>query len=140
MFRLLFVFVSFSAVSVVGAKDLPWAFRPLAKTESLPMVKNTAWPKTRIDYFILEQLEKEGMEPSPQADARMLARRLSFDLIGLPPSLEESHADPTKLREKLLASPQYGERWGRHWLDLARYTDKTASWLESTTICPFRNL
>ncbi|MBP9226122.1 MAG: DUF1553 domain-containing protein [Verrucomicrobiales bacterium] len=132
MFRLLFVFVSFSAVSVVGAKDLPWAFRPLAKTESLPMVKNTAWPKTRIDYFILEQLEKEGMEPSPQADARMLARRLSFDLIGLPPSLEESHADPTKLREKLLASPQYGERWGRHWLDLARYTDKTASWLEST--------
>jgi len=125
--------------SIAGETKLPWAFLPLAETDSLPSVQNTAWPKTRIDYFILSKLEAAERHPAPQADARMLARRLSFDLTGLPP---ETDARFQKLIggkvsmedevERLLASPHYGERWARHWLDLARYTDTTASWLKST--------
>ncbi|MDF1741745.1 MAG: DUF1549 domain-containing protein, partial [Verrucomicrobiales bacterium] len=114
----------------VAGKELPWTFRPLAKVDSLPSVKDTSWPRSRIDYFILHKLEEEGLAPSPRADARTLSRRLSFDLIGIPPestgiSIEEQIDDA-------LANPQYGVRWARHWLDLARYTDTTASWLNST--------
>ncbi len=117
----------------VSGKDLPWAFQPLKTPAALPEVKDTGWPQTRIDYFILEQIEKEGLKPSPQADPRTLTRRLSFDLIGLPP---QEITKPGKKWEyvvdRVLANPQYGERWARHWLDLARYTDTTASWLKST--------
>lgn len=114
----------------VAGKDLPWTFRPLTEVESVPNVKDTEWPKRRIDYFILHKLEEEGLTPSPQADARTLSRRLSFDLTGLPPKTTTASADAQI--EKSLASPKYGERWARHWLDLARYTDTTASWLKST--------
>ena len=122
--------------------DKPWSFRPLEQVAA-PEVKDKDWPQTRIDRFILADIESAGLEPASAADARTLLRRLHFDLIGLPPTADEV-ADFTEAFSRntqqatrsaiarLLASPHYGERWGRHWLDLARYTDKTASWLEST--------
>ena len=131
----------------------PWSFRPLEQVAA-PEVRDEAWPQTRIDRFILADIESAGLEPASEADARTLLRRLHFDLTGLPPTAAEVadftaayslNTDPPSphgyvatshaVREaidRLLASPHYGERWARHWLDLARYTDKTASWLEST--------
>ena len=91
----------------------------------LPAVQDTSWPRTRIDWFILARMEAAGLRPAPEAEARVLNRRLAFDLTGLPPSEDAS-------LEALLASPHYGERWGRHWLDLARYVDETPDWLDST--------
>ncbi len=107
-----------------------WAFRaPVAPR--LPDVKNTAWLQNEIDRFILARLENEGLAPSSPADRITLLRRLSLDLIGLPPTIAEVDAfvaDKSsnayeKQVERLLASPHYGERWGRHWLDAARYAD-----------------
>src|SRR5437763_11621605 len=97
----------------------------------LPQVNDTAWPKNVIDHFILARLDREGLKPSPEADRITLLRRLSLDLTGLPPTPEEVAAfvkDKSKEAyekqvERLLASPHYGERWGRHWLDAARYAD-----------------
>ena len=112
--------------------DLPqhWAFVTPARP-ALPSVRNKAWAKTPIDNFILARLEKEGLTPSPPAGKATLARRLYLDLLGLPPSpkeLDEFLNDTApnayeKLVEKLLSSPHYGERWGRWWLDAARYAD-----------------
>lgn len=112
--------------------ELPkhWAFVAPVRP-ALPTVKDQAWAKTPIDSFVLAKLEKEGLTPSPQADKTTLARRLYLDLLGLPPTLKELDdflADTApnayeKLVEKLLASPHYGERWGRWWLDAARYAD-----------------
>ena len=107
-----------------------WSLRPIAKPP-LPTVKDKNWPKTAIDHFILARLEAQGLKPLPAADKRTWIRRVSFDLIGLPPTPEEVDAfikdSSTKSRAKvvdrLLASPRYGERWGRHWLDVARYSD-----------------
>jgi hypothetical protein len=111
-------------------KAAHWAFqqpmRPL-----VPAVRNAAWPRNPIDCFILARLEKEGIQPAEEADRVTLIRRLSLDLLGLPPGLPEIDAfrtDPRpdayeRLVERLLQSPHYGERWGRHWLDLARYAD-----------------
>lgn len=107
-----------------------WAFKKPVRIEP-PAVKNTAWPRTEIDRFILARLEKEGIAPSPEADKVTLIRRLSLDLTGLPPTIAETDAflaDTSKdaytmLVDRLLASPHYGERWGRHWLDHARYAD-----------------
>lgn len=107
-----------------------WAFQPVRKP-ALPPVKNADWARTAIDRFILAKLEEKGLSPSPMADKRTLLRRLSFDLIGLPPTAEEVAAflddkNPDAYErqvERLLASPHYGERWGRHWLDVARYAD-----------------
>ena len=92
-------------------------------------VKDTSWPRGAIDRFILAALEAKGLKPSPEADRRTLIRRLYFDLIGLPPTPEEVEAfvadsDPQayeKLVDRLLASPHYGERWARHWLDVVHY-------------------
>jgi hypothetical protein len=107
-----------------------WAFqRPVSPV--LPVVRNTAWPRNAIDRFVLARLESENLAPSPEADKYTLARRLSLDLIGLPPTPEEADAfvndsSPDayeKLVDRLLASPRYGERWARRWLDLARYAD-----------------
>src|SRR5205085_10355869 len=89
------------------------------------------WPRTPIDHFVLARLEAKGLRPSPAADRHTLIRRVTFDLIGLPPTPEEIaafEADRSpdaweKVVDRLLASPHYGERWGRHWLDLARYAD-----------------
>lgn len=116
--------------------ERPWSFATLDKQRSLPEVRDADWPKTRIDYFVLAKLEARGLKPAPQADGRTLLRRLHFDITGLPPSFAEvadfcDEAIPEKI-EELLSSPHYGERWGRHWLDLVRYTDTTSSWLRST--------
>ncbi|HWL06822.1 MAG TPA: DUF1553 domain-containing protein [Planctomicrobium sp.] len=107
-----------------------WSFQPVVRPV-IPDVKNKDWGRNEIDRFILSQLEKQNLSPSSEADRRTLIRRLSFDLLGLPPSYEEVNkfiedTDPLayeKLVDRLLASPRYGERWGRHWLDIAHYAD-----------------
>jgi len=107
-----------------------WAFKKPERSK-LPDVKNTGWVRNSIDQFILARLEREGLGPAPEADRATLIRRLSLDLIGLPPELEEvdafladSRPDAyERLVERLLDSPHYGERWGRRWLDRARYAD-----------------
>lgn len=118
---------------VAAAKSSHWSFQPV-KTGKLPRVKNEAWVRNPIDRFILAELEKKGIEPSPEADPVTLIRRLSLDLTGLPPTLEEvdrfikeASAKPEAayeaLVDRLLASPHYGEVQARHWLDQARYAD-----------------
>ena len=107
-----------------------WSFQPLREPE-LPQVKEKSWAKTNIDRFVLAKLESEGLKPVAAADRRTLIRRATLDLIGLPPTPEEIDAfvddkSPDafeKVVDRLLASPQYGERWGRHWLDVARYAE-----------------
>jgi hypothetical protein len=107
-----------------------WSYRPL-KPIAIPDVRDATWCRTPIDRFVLAALEAQGMRPNGQSDRRTLIRRVYFDLIGLPPTPEEVTAflaDPAPdayeaLVERLLASPHYGERWGRHWLDVARYAD-----------------
>ncbi|MFO0852160.1 MAG: PSD1 and planctomycete cytochrome C domain-containing protein [Gemmataceae bacterium] len=107
-----------------------WAFRPV-QAPGVPAVKHAGWVRTPVDAYILAKLESRGLTPSPAADKRTLLRRVYFDLIGLPPTWDESRAfetdpDPAafaKVVDRLLASPRYGERWGRHWLDVARYAD-----------------
>ncbi len=107
-----------------------WAWQPI-KLSPIPAVKNTNWVKTPIDNFILASLEKKNMVPNPQADKRSLIRRATFDLTGLPPTVAEvqgfledrSPAAFARVVDRLLQSPRYGERWGRHWLDIARYSD-----------------
>jgi len=110
--------------------DSHWAFQPIADPE-IPTVEQTDWPLNAIDYFVLARLEAEGLSPSPRADRRTLLRRMAWDLTGLPASpevaeaflAEENSQSLTELADKLLSSPHYGERWGRYWLDLARYAD-----------------
>jgi hypothetical protein len=107
-----------------------WAFRPPVRPTE-PSVQAAGWVRNPIDRFILARLEAERLSPSPEADKVTLLRRASLDLIGLPPSIEEVDAfladtapDAwTRVVDRLLASPHYGERWGRHWLDAARYAD-----------------
>ena len=107
-----------------------WAFQPVRKPAP-PAVKNAAWAKTPLDRFVLAKLEAKGLKPSPAADRRTLIRRATFDMHGLPPTPEEVEAFAAdkspdawaKVVNRLLASPRYGERWGRHWLDIARYAD-----------------
>jgi hypothetical protein len=107
-----------------------WSFIP-PRPGPLPEVRQQDWPRNVIDRFILARLEKEGLQPSPPADRHTLIRRVSLDLIGLPPTPEETDAfvnDPSPqayehLVDRLLTSPHYGERWARRWLDLARYAD-----------------
>jgi hypothetical protein len=106
-----------------------WAFQPIGNPA--PPDLEDAWCRTPIDRFILEKLTEQGLRPAPVADRRSLIRRLSYDLTGLPPTPEEVEAfvrddDPdaySRLVDRLLASPHYGEQWGRHWLDVARYSD-----------------
>lgn len=115
---------------VQEAQSSHWAFRP-PKRHPEPFVKNPAWPRNAIDRFVLARLEKEALRPSAEADKVTLIRRLSLDLLGLPPSLADVDAFLSdkrsdayeRLVDRLLASPHYGERWARHWLDVARYAD-----------------
>ncbi|KAF0179490.1 MAG: hypothetical protein FD161_1330 [Limisphaerales bacterium] len=110
-----------------------WAFVPPVRPV-VPVVKNKSWPRNAIDHFILAKLEERGWQPSPAAEPRVLIRRLHFDLIGLPPTPGEvdtftQHAARStpealaRLVDDLLGRTSYGERWGRHWLDLARYAE-----------------
>jgi len=112
--------------------NVHWAFQPL-NSPAPPAVRNQRWPNNTIDRFILARIETAGLSPSLAADKRALIRRATFDLTGLPPAPEEIDAflrdrSPRayeKLVERLLASPHHGERWGRHWLDVARYADSS---------------
>jgi hypothetical protein len=107
-----------------------WAYQPV-RDPAVPAVKDTGWPRGSIDFFVQAELERRNLTPSPEADRHTLIRRLSFDLVGLPPTPAEVatfEADTApgayeRLVDRLLASPHYGERWGRHWLDVARYSD-----------------
>jgi hypothetical protein len=107
-----------------------WELRPI-EAVPIPTVSRPNWVRTPIDAFVLQQLEQHGLAPAPPVDRRTLIRRVYFDLLGLPPSPEEidafvadDHPDAFEhLVDRLLASPQYGERWGRHWLDVVRYAD-----------------
>ncbi len=109
-----------------------WAFQPV-KDQTPPAVKNEAWVRTPIDRFLLARIEAEELEPAPPADKLTLLRRVTYDLTGLPPTEREirdfleddSPGAYRKVVERLLASSRYGERWGRHWLDVARYADST---------------
>jgi hypothetical protein len=132
----LLAFLSVGARGAGGEIDFDkarqfWSFQPIQKPAP-PPVRNAAWPQSPIDNFILAKLEAKGLAPSPLADPRVLLRRLYFDLVGLPPApeqmdqfLREYSARPNAAIEKaidvLLASPHYGERWGRHWLDVVRF-------------------
>ncbi len=107
-----------------------WAFQPVGKPK-MPTVKNTDWPRTEVDRFILATLEAKGLSPVEDADRRTWIRRVTFDLLGLPPSVQEVEAFVNDRSEKayervvdrLLESPHFGERFGRHWLDVARYAE-----------------
>jgi len=107
-----------------------WAFQPMGHAAP-PPVKQSAWIRNGIDAFVLARLEADQLAPSPEADRSVLLRRASLDLTGLPPTLQqisEFQADTApgayeRMVDRLLASPRYGERWGRHWLDIARYAD-----------------
>jgi hypothetical protein len=147
-----------AAIDYDRARREHWSFQPLGNPTP-PTVRHAAWVRNDVDRFLLAKLEAAGLQPSPEADPATLLRRVYFDLIGLPPSVEEveafvrdfspsrtlplshsravdgekgrggegeMHADAyAAVVDRLLASPQYGERWGRHWLDLARYADSS---------------
>src|SRR5262249_45742477 len=119
-----------SAANDKGHDKKHWAFQPV-REPPLPKVKEPARIVTPVDAFILAKLDAAGLTQNPPADKRTLLRRLKFDLLGLPPTQQEieefiRNPDPAayeKLVEHFLASPHYGERWARHWLDVARYAD-----------------
>ena len=119
-----------------------WSFKKPVSTQP-PIVTNEKWPRTDIDRFILNELEQNGLEPCDDAGASTFLRRLSFDLIGLPPSPKQiawltRHWDKDRehaiahVVDSLLAKPEFGERWGRHWLDVARYAESTGKELNLT--------
>ncbi len=121
--------------SVLTEKDHQyWAFQPMADPK-VPLVKRRDWVRNPIDAFLLAELEAKGVEPARPADKLTLLRRATFDLTGLPPTEAESRAfladtSPdafARVVDRLLASPRYGEKWGRHWLDVARYADSTGN-------------
>ncbi len=107
-----------------------WAFQPISHPQA-PVVQHSTWARNPIDQFVLHPLESRGLQPSPPADPVVLIRRATYDLTGLPPEPEEVDEfveDPSseayeRLVDRLLASPQYGEKWGRHWLDLVRFAE-----------------
>lgn len=129
---------------IASARRGHWAFRPVVSAK-IPSVNNPAWIRTPVDAFILSRLEANGITPSPPADRRTLIRRATYDLIGLPPDPEEVAAfiaedSPDafeKLVDRLLDSPHYGERWGRYWLDVARYADTRGYVFQSDRNIPF---
>ena len=111
-----------------------WAFEPVADPPP-PAVSRSGWARTPIDCFVLARIEQQGLEPAPMADKLPLLRRAKLDLHGLPPTLaeidgflaDEREGAFERLVDRLLAAPEYGERWGRHWLDVARYADSTGA-------------
>jgi hypothetical protein len=124
-----------------------WAFQPVRRPP-LPAVRNLGWCRNAIDRFVLAKLDSKGLAPSPEADRATLARRAYLDLIGLPPTPQEldrhlADARPDayeRLVDELLASPRYGERWARHWLDVARYADSHGYTIDGPrSIWPYRD-
>jgi hypothetical protein len=133
--------------SVDGTRSEHWAFQPIERP-LYPHVKQSNWPRNGIDWFVLARLEAEGLAPSPEADRSTLIRRLHLDLHGVLPSPEDVAAfraddEPgayERLVDRLLASPRYGERWGRHWLDIARYADSNGFTIDGPrSIWPYRD-
>ena len=118
----------------VAAADVPseplWSLQPFA-SQPLPEVQRVDWPRSRVDHFILARLEKAGLTPNAEAEPLTLLRRIYFDLIGLPPPVEVQEKftiDQLPLViDQLLASPEFGVRWGRHWLDVARYAETSGN-------------
>jgi mono/diheme cytochrome c family protein len=131
-----------ATVQSAAARSNHWAFQPIRKPAP-PQVRNAAWARNPIDAFVLNKLESAGIEPSPEAQTATLIRRVTLDLTGLPPTPAEVDAFITDTRpdayerivDRLLASPHYGERWARHWLDLARYADSDG--YEKDLVRPF---
>lgn len=109
-----------------------WSFRPVV-APAVPQPKRTDWAYNDIDRFVLAKLEENGLEPSPDADAAVLLRRLSFDLTGLPPG-DSAIPNPKSEIERLLASTAYGQRWARHWLDVVRFAESNGK--EANLIYP----
>jgi hypothetical protein len=104
-----------------------WSYQPVSNPKP-PVVKNKDWPRGNLDAFILAKIEAKGFKPAPDADPATLRRRLSFDLTGLPPPSEMSAtSDLSTYVDTLLSSPHFGERWGRHWLDVARYAESNGN-------------
>ena len=136
LLTLVWIAVAILASAAYGEKttsaddDRDWAFRPPQRPE-IPRVQQSQWIRTPVDAFVLAKLEHVGLQPSPQADRGTLARRIYFDLTGLPPTPEQLDAylaDRSldayeQLVDRLLASPEYGQRWAQHWLDVVRYAD-----------------
>ncbi|MCB1229108.1 MAG: DUF1553 domain-containing protein [Verrucomicrobiae bacterium] len=128
----LFVLTGNTRGAEVEEGEIPWSFQPLVRP-ALPENSFGSWPLDDLDRFIAARLATEGLRPNPGADRLTLIRRAAFDLTGLPPSLEEIDrflADPApdpeafaRVVDDYLSRPQFGERWGRHWLDVARYAD-----------------
>ena len=122
-----------------------WAFQPVSKP-ALPVVKNESWLRSPVDAFVLAKLEAAKLTPAGAADKRSLIRRVTFDLTGLPPSHEEvaafladdSAGAFAKVVDRLLASPHYGERWARHWLDLVRYAETNGHEYDNDKQAPWR--
>ena len=122
-----------SGPSITAAQRSFWSFQPL-RDIAPPPVKDDAWPASAIDRFVLAKLEENHLAPAPATDKATLIRRVYFDLMGLPPApaevtafqADESPGAYARLIERLLASPHYGERWGRYWLDVARYGEDQA--------------
>ena len=131
------VVVSKGGINLVAGKNF-WSFLPVV-SHAPPDVRDSAWPSGRVDRFLLAEMDKHGLSPSPSADRRTLIRRLSFDLLGLPPTPDEVEAFVgddrpdayERLVDRLLASPRHGERWGRFWLDLVRYCDIAEDWADA---------
>lgn len=121
-------------------KNGHWAWQPIG-SPTPPPVQNQDWPRDGIDHFILAKLEQAGLQPAPDTERHVLMRRLYFDLIGMPPTEEQSaeflaSSDPDaveKLVDELLASPHFGEHWARHWLDLARYAESRGHEFDNDT-------
>jgi hypothetical protein len=137
-YKILLVVFAFAVSALALADELPfdqarlnhWVYKPVQKP-AVPTVKQRAWVKTPVDAFVLQKLEANGLTPAAPADKITLLRRATFDLTGLPPTPEEVAAfvndrSPkafARVVDRLLASPRYGEKWARHWLDLARYAE-----------------
>ena len=124
---LLLVVPTFAGMAPAQADKVWWSLQPMRNT-AVPKVDST-WARTAVDAFVLRRLRAEGLSPSPEADRRTLIRRVTFDLHGLPPTPAEIDAFESdrspdayeRLVDRLLESPRYGERWGRHWLDVVHY-------------------
>lgn len=104
------------------ARKQHWSYQPLERSK-VPVTKTSGWAINEIDHFILDKLEKHGLEPSPDASPEVLQRRLAFDLTGLPPQALDSDAPWEERVDSLLNSPAFGPRWARHWLDVVRYAE-----------------
>jgi hypothetical protein len=144
---LLCVWLVFAAAVCLGADEQPWSFKPLKKPP-VPAVKGMTWVKDGVDVFVLAGLVAKGLSPAPPAKRETLIRRATFDLTGLPPTFEEVERfvrDPSpdgaafaKVVDRLLASPRFGERWARHWLDVVHYADSVGRTMNATFPYAFR--